>query len=727
MNIDRNSAAPILAGFSPVRFNSIKQIVMVCCIICLITSNSIAQVITNNGATATMSQGLSVSGTSLINNSGTISNNGTMTLTSGINNAGTISGNGNFNISGNWVNNGTFSAGTSTVNFNGITAQNISGSAITIFNNLGINNSNGITISLNTSLNGILTFTNGKITTGNNTLSLGNSAIVNGASSAKYVFGNLQKGIPATTNITKTFEVGDASVYTPVSVAFNGTPNGTGSLTVSTISGQHPNINTSGLNPSKDVARYWNIINNGVTSFTSYNPTFNFVSGDIIGGANYANFHVSEWNGSSWSLPTDGTRNPTSTQAIGLSSFGNYAVGEHCVNPTVIIINQTGTNVLTCATTSINFIATGGNIYLWDNGSTNPNRTVNVAGTYSVTVTNTSGGCTSVGTINITSNGNQPVVTAAQGNAIPCIGGTTSVTVSATGGASPYTGTGTYSNISAGTYTYTVTGANGCLGSTSITITQPTNITYSTNVSNVSGCSTTLGSITITATGGTGTKVYSDNGGSTYQGASLFSNLTAGTYTVKIKDANGCLSNATAIPITTNSPITFTATVVDATSCGLANGKITVMATGGSGYYNYSKDGGSTYQSSNIFNILAAQAYPLRVKDVAGCTSGITVEHVGPSGCGTRIAEKNISVFADFNVYPNPASDHIMIEYSLNEQGVCNIRLIDVFGRIVINENTSSVTGANQYLMDLSMIAKGVYMLILQDKDAFLQSKIVLQ
>jgi hypothetical protein len=53
--------------------------------------------------------------------------------------------------------------------------------------------------------------------------------------------------------------------------------------------------------------------------------------------------------------------------------------------------------------------------------------------------------------------------------------------------------------------------------------------------------------------------------------------------------------------------------------------------------------------------------------------------------------------------------------------------LIDITGRIIQNVNYTSVIGENQYQMNLSAIAKGIYMVILQNKEAVLQSKMVLQ
>src|SRR2546429_9259101 len=91
------------------------------------------------------------------------------------------------------------------------------------------------------------------------------------------------------------------------------------------------------------------------------------------------------------------------------------------------------------------------------------------AGTYSYTVTD-SKSCTATTTGDIT----QPttLVPDSSNTEIFCHGGMSTVTVSATGGTAPYTGTGTVSR-SAGTYSYTVTDANSCTATTTGNITQP--------------------------------------------------------------------------------------------------------------------------------------------------------------------------------------------------------------------------------------------------------------
>jgi hypothetical protein len=80
-----------------------------------------------------------------------------------------------------------------------------------------------------------------------------------------------------------------------------------------------------------------------------------------------------------------------------------------------------------------------------------------------------------------------------------------------------------------------------------------------------------------------------------------------------------------------------------------------------------------------------------------------------------------------FNIYPNPTNDYITIAFTAGSMDIYNIRFMDVTGRIIQSSNYTSVVGENQYQLDLSSVAKGIYTIILQNKDAVLQSKIVVQ
>lgn len=231
------------------------------------------------------------------------------------------------NLGGNFTNNGTYTTGTGGINFNGTMNQIIGGSGTNLFNMMTISNAAGVSLSGNASVTGTLSFVSGKISTGAYSLSIGNFAVVTGAGSGKYVYGNLQMGIPAATTV-RTLDIGDATVYTPVTLSFAGTTNSSGSISISTVAGISPNIGSSNINPTLNVNRYWTLTNNGVTGFSSFDAVFNFVAGDVDAGADYSSFIAGEYYSSSWSYPVVGTTTSTSVQVLGMTSFGQFQFGE---------------------------------------------------------------------------------------------------------------------------------------------------------------------------------------------------------------------------------------------------------------------------------------------------------------------------------------------------------------------------------------------------------------
>lgn len=235
---------------------------------------------------------------------------------------------GDIYLRGNWDTrtNGSYASNTRAVFFEGPGTSTVTTIGAATFDFLFVNKTSGGTVSLandmtvnnNLTLNAQLVTNSFKviIPTGNNVT----------ANAGGWVRGNLQKNIPTGTN-SRTFEIGDASNYTPVTTAFNGVT-GAGNITVSTTINDHPQIASSSISDSKSVNRYYTITNSGVTGGT-YAPTFTFVAGDVDGGANTANFSVSNYINPNWTDLTAGTRTATTTQATGVSVYGDFQVGEN--------------------------------------------------------------------------------------------------------------------------------------------------------------------------------------------------------------------------------------------------------------------------------------------------------------------------------------------------------------------------------------------------------------
>jgi gliding motility-associated-like protein len=127
------------------------------------------------------------------------------------------------------------------------------------------------------------------------------------------------------------------------------------------------------------------------------------------------------------------------------------------------------------------------------------------------------------------------------------------------------------------------------------------------------------GEVTFNPIGNTNPYEYSKNAGVTYQTSNVFSNLLAGPNTFRIKDVNGCTKDTT-INIPEPTVLTLTAIQTTQTNCSNKTGEITLTAGGGRNPYEYSIDGGATYQASNIFSGLAVGTYSqLQIKDFNNC------------------------------------------------------------------------------------------------------------
>ncbi len=142
-----------------------------------------------------------------------------------------------------------------------------------------------------------------------------------------------------------------------------------------------------------------------------------------------------------------------------------------------------------------------------------------------------------------------------------------------------------------------------------------------TNLAKTDPTCTPDGTITITGAGGTPPLSYSINGGNTYQTSNVFTGLSGGTYTVIIRDGLGCISATQTITLAPVNSLTQTVAKTDA-NC-TSSGSITITASGGgTPPYQYSINGGSTYQSSNVFTGLAAGTYTVITRNpVTQCTA----------------------------------------------------------------------------------------------------------
>jgi hypothetical protein len=261
---------------------------------------------------------------------------------------------------------------------------------------------------------------------------------------------------------------------------------------------------------------------------------------------------------------------------------------------------------------------TGPFTFRWNTGATTGFIIGIPSGTYSVTITDANG-CTASTTGTVA---NPPSVTLTTTSVAPtCAGGGNngSATVSATGGRPPFTyrwsngqiGT-TASGLGAGTYFVTATDAKGCNKTAQVVLTSGASFNLIATSTNAS-CGGSNGSATVAVTGGVPPFTYLWNTNATTQS---ISNLTAGSYTVTVKDNSGCSSSATTtVNAVGNLSITLTSTNA---ACGIANGTVTATPTSGTAPFRYLWSNGATTQT---IGTLAAGTYTVTVTDASGCTA----------------------------------------------------------------------------------------------------------
>ena len=285
--------------------------------------------------------------------------------------------------------------------------------------------------------------------------------------------------------------------------------------------------------------------------------------------------------------------------------------------------------------------------YDWsNNGSQNPDTDPQtmmglLAGPYSVTVTDSTG-CTAVAMVTIGQTQGPSVVVTVDMNATCVAGG--SATATASGGVGPYTylwsfnsqTTQTATNLPPGTHTVTVTDANGCMTTGSVTITQTDAPDAIISSSTPSACASNSGSATVSASGGTGPYTYDwsndgpddpDNDPATVTG------LGAGTYTVTVTDAAGCTATAQ-VSIAASLPPTVVITAVMDADCSTP-GSATASVSGGTGPFDYLWDNGET--TATATNLMGGQ-HSVTVTDANGCMASDTVD-VGSNNTGIKIGD----------------------------------------------------------------------------------------
>jgi hypothetical protein len=279
--------------------------------------------------------------------------------------------------------------------------------------------------------------------------------------------------------------------------------------------------------------------------------------------------------------------------------------------------------------------------YTWNNGGSNSTITGVSAGNYSVTVTDANG-CTATAATTVGQPANA-LSASASASAATCFGAVNgSVNLSVSGGTASYSyawSNGATSedlaSVGAGTYSVTVTDANGCSANASAVVTQPAAISVSTSTSPAT-CGAANGSVDLSVSGGSSPYSYDWSNGATTED---LSGITSGTYSVTVTDASGCTASTSA-SVAQTSDLSATASS-SAVSCnGASDGSVSVSLNGGTSPFSYLWSNGA---SSAVVNGLVAGTYSVTVTDSNGCTASASASVGQPSALSVSVSAVDAS------------------------------------------------------------------------------------
>lgn len=350
--------------------------------------------------------------------------------------------------------------------------------------------------------------------------------------------------------------------------------------------------------------------------------------------------------------------NGATTQDLSGVSEGTYSVtvtdANGCIATTSAVVGQQSTLSASASSSdvscngsndgSLSASASGGNApytYLWSNGATTANVSNVAAGTYTVVITDVNG-CTATASATV-SEPSTLFVNASASN-IGCNGASDgSISSGAQGGTAPYTylwsngaTTSAIQGLSAGSYTVTVTDANGCTATASANVSEPSALSASTGSSDVSCNGGNDGSLSVSASGGTAPYSYLWSNGAT---SANVSGVSAGNYGVTVTDANGCSATASA-NVSEPAALSAVASATDASCSGVNNGSVDLSVSGGTVGYSFAWSNGATTEDLSGVGV---GSYGVTVTDANGCTATTSASVGAASSLSVSAAKGDVS------------------------------------------------------------------------------------
>lgn len=400
----------------------------------------------------------------------------------------------------------------------------------------------------------------------------------------------------------------------------------------------------------------------------------------------------------------EGTFNVTVTDATGCLAISSVTM----TDPAGMTLSTTSADE-SCGTSngvvSANAAGGSGNFtYAWSNGGTTQAITGLPAGTYTVTVTDSTG-CSSVNTTTITNENNLSATTGSSNPACGTSNGTATAVLN--GGNNPSylwsdalgQTTQTATGLGAGSYTVTITDGSGCSTTANVTLNDAGAGTVTTVVNDASCPGIADGTASALIANGTSPFTYLWSNG---QNSSIAIDLVADIYVCTVTDAAGCVAIQSATVSEPAAMVISTSTVADTTNTCIGFGLITIDSGGTAPFAFLWSD--PFAQTTAIASGLCVGTYSVTVTDNDGCSTIQSVTISNTNGVAAPVAAA-----AELRVYPNPASEQLTVLWTGAPNDNGRILLMNSVGQLVRQQRVS--TGDVSARINVADLPKGVYWL----------------
>jgi hypothetical protein len=262
-----------------------------------------------------------------------------------------------------------------------------------------------------------------------------------------------------------------------------------------------------------------------------------------------------------------------------------------------------------------------------------------------------------------------------------------------------------FSNLPSGNYiVYTQNGT--CTATSDVNLSLVPEIVGSPSVTDILCFGDSNGEIDISVSGGTSPYELSLDS-QIWDPSTTFSNLSAGVYSVYIRDANNCIQKVDSVVVSEPLVVSSTDSIVPASDSLSADGEIYIFASGGTPPYKFSLDSLNFYPNS-VFSNLSAGSYTYYILDSNNCSftgkSDVRVTSV-----------KNIEFGEEIQVYPNPVGHNLFIQFDRNWPAwEVSISITSTNGSTVFSAHYGTLSFPNKLDINVNKLSTGIYFLKIQ-------------